>query len=194
MNFFDLSIVTLPSVYEPSDDSFMLADAVNGIQGRVLEIGCGSGFVSLVCSRSAKSVLGVDINPEAVTCSQQNALRNNITNVKFIRSNLFSKVKGKFDFILFNPPYLPTSKQEKLGGEINHAYDGGISGRKVVDKFLKEFDVFLKSGGSVFLIQSSLNNEKKTLSELNKLNYGIEIIKTENFFFEKLYLIKATKP
>jgi release factor glutamine methyltransferase len=184
-----------PSVYEPAEDSFLLADAAKGITGEVLEIGCGSGVVSLVCSNSAKSVLGVDINPDAVLCATENANKNQVKNIKFLESDLFSKIpKKKFDYILFNPPYLPTSKKEKVKTDLNHAFDGGISGRKVLDSFLDRFDSFLKPGGSVFLVQSSLNNERKTVSQLIKLGYMVDVVKTESFFFEKLSVIKATKP
>ncbi len=185
------------SVYAPAEDSFMLADAVENLSGSILEIGCGSGLVSLICTKNiAAKVIGVDINPEAVACAKQNAKTNKISNVEFFKSDLFSsaKLKGKkFDYTLFNPPYLPTSKDEKLNGKINHAYDGGKDGRVVLDKFLAKFDKYLKPNGSLFLIQSSLNSFEKTKEKLQSIGFSVEIINEQKFFFENLYLIKASR-
>ncbi|MBI5228021.1 methyltransferase [Candidatus Micrarchaeota archaeon] len=181
------------SVYPPAEDSFMLAEAAKNLYGDILEVGCGSGLVSLICAKNGKSkVLGVDINPDAPFCSSVNAKSNGVTNIKFLKSDLFGSLKGKkFDYILFNPPYLPTEEKEKLSGEINYAYDGGKDGRVVLDRFLKDFDKSLKPKGVLFLIQSSLNNLEKTKQMLKKKGFVVEIISEEKFFFEKLYLLKA---
>jgi len=181
------------NVYPPAEDSFMLADAVQGLSGNILEVGCGCGIVSLSCAKSAEEVVGVDINPDAVECSKQNAIRNNITNAKFTQSNLFSNINGKFDAILFNPPYLPTDKRERMKGDINHAFDGGEDGRKVLDLFLEEFDPYLKPGGTLLLVQSSLNNYEKTASILENKGFSVKVINEKSFFFEKLFIIQATK-
>jgi len=181
------------SVYEPAEDSFMLADAASGLKGRVLEIGCGSGIASLAAAKTADSVLGVDINPEAVECARVNAERNGIKNAKFLESDLFSAVEGRFDAILFNPPYLPTAEDEHVAGELDKAFDGGKSGREVLDRFLSEFDHHLKEGGILLLVQSSLNDFDRTIAALKALGYPTEVSEQQDFFFEKLFLIKATK-
>jgi release factor glutamine methyltransferase len=72
----------------------------------VLDIGSGSGIQAETALNSkAKSVLATDINPESIKL-----LRSKKINA--INSNLFTKVKGKFDLIIFNPPYLPLDKRE----------------------------------------------------------------------------------
>jgi release factor glutamine methyltransferase len=110
-----------------------------------------------------------------------------------MESNLFGAVKKteKFDLILFNPPYLPTTNSERVSGPLNAAFDGGRGGRKVLDEFLKEFDKHLKPNGTLLLIQSSLNNLEKTKRELAKKKFKVEILETQPFFFEKLYLLQA---
>jgi len=184
------------SVYRPAEDSLMLADAAAKLHGDVLEIGCGSGIASLSAAKAGCTVFGVDINPEAVECAGGNARNNNIKNAEFARSDLFSAVSPskKFDGILFNPPYLPTSKEERIKGNLNRAFDGGEDGRAVLDRFLAEFDSHLKPGGTLLLVQSSLNDEKKTEAALRSLGYKIEVAAQENFFFERLFLIRAEKP
>ncbi|MBU0591840.1 MAG: HemK2/MTQ2 family protein methyltransferase [Candidatus Micrarchaeota archaeon] len=190
------------SVYEPAEDSFMLAKGAAELKGKILEIGCGSGIVSLSNARQnpGNHVLGVDINPDAVECAKQNAKSNNLKNCEFVKSDLFSNVGQnadtitKFDAILFNPPYLPTGENERINDELNHAFDGGEDGRKVLDRFLVEFDNYLKQGGILLLVQSSLNDLEKTKSVLGNLGYKVEIQDQQDFFFEKLYLIKGQKP
>ncbi len=196
MEFFhkNLKLIVHTSVYPPSEDSIMLANAAEFAHGNVLEIGCGSGIVSLCAASNPKNtVLGVDINQDAVQCAIKNAKNNQITNVHFIESDLFSSVEGKFDTIMFNPPYLPTSHEERISGSINHAFDGGEDGRKIVDRFLDEFGNYQKPKGVLLLVQSSLNDLEKTITKLKKLGYQVDIINEEKFFFEKLYLIMATK-
>jgi release factor glutamine methyltransferase len=182
------------SVYQPSDDSFMLADAAKGLHGDVLEIGCGSGVVSLVVAKTAKKVLGVDINPDAVACAKANAEKNSITNAQFIRGDLFSPLGNKkFDGIVFNPPYLPTNGSERVRGPLNHAFDGGKDGRAVLDRFLAQFGSHLKSGGRLLLVQSSLNDLDKTRQALEHTGYTVAIASQKAFFFEKIYVLKAQR-
>jgi release factor glutamine methyltransferase len=183
------------SVYRPSDDSFMLADAAEGLQGDVLEVGCGSGIVSLVAAKTAESVLGVDANTDAVACARANAEKNRIKNASFAESDLFAAVPAgtKFDAILFNPPYLPTNESEHVRGPLNRAFDGGKDGRAVLDRFLAAFDRHLKPAGSLLLVQSSLNGLEKTRSILGAAGYSVETVAEKAFFFERIYVLKAQR-
>ncbi|MFN7991461.1 MAG: HemK2/MTQ2 family protein methyltransferase [Candidatus Micrarchaeia archaeon] len=192
-----ITLIVPDSVYPPSEDSFMLSAGAGRLRGEILEVGCGSGIASLSCAKAHRSnrVLGVDINPDAVRCARSNAGSNGIRNASFAVSDLFSRVPAKrFDAIMFNPPYLPTADEERLSGPINHAYDGGSDGRQVLDRFLALFDRYMRPGGSLLLIQSSLNDRKRTLAGLRSLGYRTRTLSTEKFFFERLYLLKAVKP
>lgn len=196
VSFHGLVIETSDDVYPPSDDSFMLAKGAQSLRGKVLEIGCGSGIASLSCAASAPAnqVLGIDINPSAVECAKGNARRNGIRNAGFLQSDLFRDVPAlEYDAIMLNPPYLPTSEDERLSGDINLAYDGGPDGRMVLERFLGDFDRYLRPGGTLLLIQSSLNGREKTLSILSGMGYSAVIDLEEAFFFEKLCLIDARK-
>jgi len=189
------------TVYEPAEDSFMLADAALTLKGKILEIGCGSGIVSLSNAKQnpTNRVLGVDINLDAVNCAKENAKLNKIKNCEFIESDLFSNIdkntntKTKFDAILFNPPYLPTDKSERINGNLNHAFDGGTDGRKVLDRFLDGFDDWLNPNGGLLLLQSTLNDPEKTKSILEEKGYLVEVLAQKSFFFEKLLLFKTKK-
>lgn len=191
-------ILEIPrEVYEPAEDSFMLANAAGRYSKdkEVLEIGCGSGIASLAAAKSgATDVLGVDISQDAVDCANKNAKSNKLSNVRFFVSDLFSKIpKKKFDVILFNPPYLPTGQIDKLNGPLNFAFDGGKDGRKILDVFLPRFDRYLKKGGCLLLVQSDLNGPIKTRRILKKMGYSVDVAEKESFFFESVYIYRAIK-
>ncbi|MFH0737730.1 MAG: HemK2/MTQ2 family protein methyltransferase [Candidatus Micrarchaeota archaeon] len=184
------------SVYPPAEDSLMLAKGAKGLKGLVLEIGCGCGIASLSCAKAGKGnrIIGIDINPDAARCAAANAENNKITNARFLAGDMFAPIKDAvFDAIMFNPPYLPTSDDERLPGDINHAYDGGADGRLVLDRFLSGFDPHLKRGGTLLLIQSSLNDKGKTCATFERMGYAVTVLAEESFFFERLYLIEAKK-
>ena len=191
-----LDLELIPEVYEPSDDSFLLMKYSKRLKGSVLDVGCGSGIQALANAKNNPDnmVTGIDVNPKAVECSRHNAKLNGIENAEFLESDLFEKIpEREFDAIIFNPPYLPTSKDEKLKGKINNAFDGGKDGRLVVDRFLMQFDGYLSPEGKLLLLQSSLNNLEKTKVMLEKKEFGVKILDEASFFFEKLYVIEAKR-
>jgi release factor glutamine methyltransferase len=194
-NFNGLAFKVFENVYEPAEDSFLLAKYAAMLKGDILEIGCGSGIVSLVNANHnpRNRVIGCDINKDAVRNAGANAKLNKITNAQFIESDLFSKIKVKFTHILFNPPYLPTLKEEKISTPLNDAFDGGKDGRKIIDAFIEAFPAHLRPNGSVLLVHSSLNNLKQTKWKLAEKGFSFDILEEEKFFFEKLHLLKITK-
>ena len=195
--FRGISLSVPDDVYPPSEDSYLLASSAAYLRGSILEVGCGTGIASLACARADPEnfVLGVDISPSAVKCAQGNADANRIHNAIFSVSDMFSDVGvQRFDAILFNPPYLPTAEGEQVRGPLNHAFDGGPDGRKVLDDFLSRFDSYLKPGGVLLLIQSSLNDLEKTTGRLEGLGYKVRVMDSEDFFFESVFLLKAEKP
>ena len=195
-----LAIETKEDVYKPAEDSFLLAKHAKRIKGRVLEIGCGCGIVSLECAASNPDnrVEGVDINRAAVRLAKENAKRNAIKNVRFYHSDLFSKVRGKFDWIIFNPPYLPTAENDKIKGRINLAFDGGPDGLDAIRRFVKGVKAHLKNNGKIMIIASDLAGSegsgiKEAKNELNKNGFKVDVIEEQSFFFERIALLKAKR-
>jgi release factor glutamine methyltransferase len=189
----DFIIETNDNVYEPSDDSYLLAENLIIDHGEeVLEIGTGSGIIAIHASKIAKNIIATDINVDALELAEKNIKLNNIENITLLFGNLFEPVKSmKFDVILFNTPYLPTEECDILDDNLNFAFDGGLNGRKVIDLFLNSVKNHLKPKGKVQLIQSSLSNIEKTITKLEKLGFITEITAKERFFFEEIVLISA---
>ncbi len=188
-----VKIITTRNVYEPHEDSEMLAKAVKeNAFGKFLDMGTGSGLQAITAFKNGmtKSVTAADVSETAINEAGKNAERNN-AKIKLVKSNLFSNIPGKFDCIAFNPPYLPTTKNEKLKGEINQAFDGGRTGRKTSSKFIAEAKKHLEKKGIILLVGSSLSNYEKTIKDLKKTGFETEIIAQKNFFIEEVVIIKA---
>jgi release factor glutamine methyltransferase len=184
-------IKTTHSVYEPSEDSFLLAEAaLSEIKDseRILEIGCGSGIISAVIKANTDAkVVGIDINPHATACTKQNG-------VEVIRGDMLSCIKGKFDMIIFNPPYLPTLGDEEIPKDwINVALDGGYNGRRIIFRFLEDAVNHLVENGRILMVVSSLTGVEEVKSKMTSLNYAVEDKIQERFMFEQLTVVAGTK-
>jgi SAM-dependent methyltransferase len=70
-----------------------------------IEIGCSSGAVSISLASQVERGVLTDINPLAVENARQNITSLGISNLEVIRSDVFDSVTGRFDLVIFNPPY-----------------------------------------------------------------------------------------
>lgn len=177
-------------VYEPAEDSFLLADTALAFADKgmkILEIGTGTGFVSAVIRANLEVyLLATDINPHAVECASSNG-------VPVIRADMFSAFKPVqlFDMIIFNPPYLPTLEEDKVPGWLNYAFDGGADGTESLRRFLLSFKLHLCSAGTILLLISSLTGIEKTKSWMEEAGLETEVVAKEKCFFEELVVLKG---
>ena len=73
----------------------------------VLELGAGSGLISVYCAKLKANVTASDINPIAVENINQNSKLNSVI-INVVESDLFDRIETKeFNFIIINPPYYP---------------------------------------------------------------------------------------
>jgi len=174
----------MSEIYEPAEDSHLLANVLqryfsSHIQDlNFLEIGCGSGIqikTLLNLGIKKENINCCDINPEAVAKCKE-------LEVNCVLSNLFEKIEGKFDVIIFNPPYLPEDKNEPEDSRI--ATTGGKKGSEIVNKFLRDAKKHLKENGKIFLLTSSLTKD------IDFLDYQIDLMATKKLFFEELFVWK----
>ncbi|MBS3815807.1 MAG: methyltransferase, partial [Hadesarchaea archaeon] len=143
-------------VYEPAEDTFFIADNLNVSEGeKVLEIGTGCGILAILAAKLGGQVLATDINPVAIECAKKNAKNQDVFNqIEFKLGNLFDSVEDEeFDLIIFNPPYLPVSESESQGTLLEKAWDGGSTGRKIIDNFIDELPNYLKEEGRSIFVQ-----------------------------------------
>lgn len=194
----DIIIELHPEVYDPAEDSFLLLETIRiKKDDSVLEIGTGCGLIALVCARLGANVICTDINPFAVELVKKNYMMNqNILKGNFeVRiGDLFSSILSSetFDVIIFNPPYLPSQKDELVGEWFDTATSGGEDGLLFTKRFIEELPIYMNKEGIAYFVFSSLSDRKKLDSILNSNKLIYEVIKSQHFNDEiiDIYLVK----
>ena len=103
------TFVVPPGVFPPAPMSRLLGEAVLAEvrdTDRVLDMGTGCGVNAILAASRSTDVLGVDLNPAAVEAAVGNAGRNGVADrTAFRESDVFSAVDGRFDLMVFDPPF-----------------------------------------------------------------------------------------
>ncbi|MEK6834834.1 MAG: HemK2/MTQ2 family protein methyltransferase [Nanoarchaeota archaeon] len=166
-------------IYEPDEDSFLLAKYVEKYaHSKVLDVGTGSGIQAETALKFTKDVLAVDIDKEAVNFVKKKGIKTKI-------SNLFKNVKGKFDLIIFNPPYLPDEKLEDKKSKI--ITTGGKHGYEILERFFSQVNNYLNKNGKILIVFSSLTNRNKIDNIIKKNKLKFKLLEEKKVFFESLY-------
>ena len=155
----------------------------------------------------------VDINSKAIRLSQK-LMEDNINflydivkvadfernvDINFINSNLLDNLdmKKRWDFNIFNPPYLPSEDtiiEGKNKKTIDWSWDGGSdSGNRILIKFFANIKDRMKKSANIYFITSSFANIKELTSVLYKKNLQFELLTVKHVFFEDIILFKVFK-
>jgi release factor glutamine methyltransferase len=109
---------------------------------RVLDVGSGSGCVAISIERERQDleVTSIDISVAALTVAKRNA-RAHESNVRFAASDVYKAIRGDFDLIVANPPYIPRADYEQLDVEVRDhepqlALTPGPRGTEVIERIL----------------------------------------------------------
>lgn len=175
-------------VYQPEADTHLLLQAALAEfrpGDRVLEIGTGSGAIAAGLPGSA-SVVATDINPHAAACAREKGL-------DVVRTDLLAGIRVTFDLILFNPPYLPTQPDERIDDWLEHALDGGESGRVVIERFAEVVGQVLAPGGRILLLISSLTGREEVGDLFSRGGFSSEVILHERIEGEDLMVLKIVR-
>ncbi len=173
-------------IYQPAEDTFLLLEAARKEakpDDSAIEIGCGSAIISREISPLVKSIIATDINPHAARKAQESGVAS-------IRADLFRGINAKFDLVIFNPPYLPTSDEERVEGWINFALDGGAFGRDTISVFLRDLKHHLNPGGRALLLISSLSGPLEVERIARSAGLDVAVVASERYFFEQLSVIR----
>ena len=177
-----MRIITLPGVFTPRSDTWLLADVMRRAQpprdADVLELGTGSGAIGVAAAQSgAHSVTVVDVSRRALVTAALNARLNGVR-VRPRRGDLFAPVDGeRFDIVVSNPPYLPSDGIPQRGAQ--RAWEGGADGRAVLERICAGVADHLRPGGTVLLVHSSVNDLSRTLDALDAAGMRTDVVARE---------------
>jgi release factor glutamine methyltransferase len=174
-------------IYQPAEDSFLLEGEVRrrAREKRVLDVGTGSGILAKAAlSSGASCVLAVDVDLEVI---------ENLKGEKFevLQSDLFENVSGKFDLIIFNPPYLPRDLREDAESAL--ATSGGIRGDEIIVRFLESAGEHLEDGGEILLVVSSLTPLSRIRRVMKEKGFVWKVVATKKLFMEELWVWSIIK-
>jgi release factor glutamine methyltransferase len=179
-------------VYYPREDSELMAKILREehVKGKkFLDIGCGSGILAIIAAKMGAKVVAADINPIALTAAKANAQELGL-DIEFIESNIFDNINDSFDVIIFNPPYLPENEDD-LFVEDKITYAGGPTGRKVIEKFVRDAKGHLNPHGKILMLISTLTSEERTADIFEEHGFKTKIIARKKIPWEELIVIEA---
>jgi len=131
-------------------------------QGRVLDLGCGYGVIGIILSDNKNLFIDmVDINKRAIELSTENLKLNKIENANCFESNIYEKVKEKYNYIITNPPIR--------------------AGKETIRKFLFGASEYLQENGEVWFVMRKDHGVKSMIKELEK-TYSVKIIDKDKGF------------
>lgn len=186
-------IVVFNDVYPPSEDSYLLLDALEVNQkDSVLEVGSGSGVISVDLLRRAGKVVSVDLSLSAVRNTMENIRKHGLEHVgEVVQSDLATAISpdARFSMIVFNPPYLPI---DEYTTSLDQALVGGEQGNEVILRFLSQASHLLRQNGSIYLVMSSLSDPGSVQESMRSLGLTVDVPATKSQFFEKLVVLRGT--
>lgn len=186
-------IVVFPGVYPPSEDTYLLLDSLDIRQeDSFLEIGCGTGFITINVARKTHSVVCIDISLDAVKNTFENLKRNNLSErCHIIQSDLLGALSPsvKFSLIVFNPPYLP---EDQYVTELDHSFVGGETGIELTIRFINQAVEHLMEKGRIYVVVSNLANIDSIQRKMIDCGLDVALISEESMFFEKIQVLKGT--
>ena len=154
----------------------------------VLDMCTGSGAIAIAVAKEAEKrglnvkVTATDISESALALAKENAEANG-ADVLFIQSDLFARIRGRFDVIVSNPPYIPTAEIENLQREVKDyeprlALDGGVDGLDIYRRFFADAFKYLNRDGLIFLEVGE--GEAQAVSKMFRGNSYSMIVKDFN--------------
>ncbi|MBU1125387.1 MAG: peptide chain release factor N(5)-glutamine methyltransferase [Candidatus Omnitrophica bacterium] len=169
--FMGLEFRVTPAVLVPRPETEIVVEKVielvkrlmcNGKRIKILDIGTGSGCiaVSLAHFLPYACIDAVDISIQALAVARDNARSHGVQErIRFIQKDVMARHQlsripypvSQYDFVISNPPYVPTGEIRTLQPEVQHeprlALDGGKDGLDFYRRIMRVAPEYLTAGG-----------------------------------------------
>ncbi|MDE6504438.1 MAG: peptide chain release factor N(5)-glutamine methyltransferase [Clostridia bacterium] len=167
----------------PRPETEILADSVvkSAEEGdKILDMCTGSGCIAVSVAKALKkknvSVTAADLSDAAIMLAQENAKLNEV-NVTFVQSDLFSNVRGRFNIIACNPPYIKSGEIPHIQKEVREheprvALDGGDDGLDFYRRIAKDVKSYLAKDG-MLIMECGEGQANDILQIFSKRDYAI---------------------
>jgi release factor glutamine methyltransferase len=182
-----------PQVFHPGffySTKLLLHHIANGRfhQRSFLELGAGSGLLSIYAAKRGAVVTATDINPVAIKSIEKNA-EENCVELTVIHSDLFDNLpRQSFDTVLINPPYYkkrPSSLSE-------YAWYCGENG-EYFQKLFRDLDRYIHPGSDVLMVLCD-ECDLPMIHELAKTNsFTMQCVHIKETIIEKNYIFKIRR-
>ena len=149
---------------------------------RVLDLCTGSGCIAIAiaknCAGKRVQVTASDVSDAAIMLAKENANYNSV-DITFIQSDLFSKIHGRFNLIVCNPPYIKTSEIPALQREVRDwepriALDGGEDGLDFYRRLAREISRYIAKGG-MLMLEVGEGQAEEVLKLFEKRDYAMVV-------------------
>jgi release factor glutamine methyltransferase len=131
--FWDFKLAVAPCTLIPRPDTELLVEQALALplpaNAQVLDLGTGTGAIALALAKEKPNwaVIGVDLQPEAVTLAKQNVELLALANCQIKQSSWFEAVAGQqFDLIVSNPPYIDALDPHLALGDVRFEPDSAL--------------------------------------------------------------------
>ena len=177
--FMGLRFKVTPDVLIPRQDTETLVEEVmrylhDGMH--ILDMCTGSGCILLSLLKYSNDCegTGCDISEPALKVAEENAKELSL-NASFVQSNLFENISGKYEFIVSNPPYIPTGVIPTLMEEVRDhepvsALDGREDGLYFYREIVEKAGEYLYPGGMLFF-EIGYDQAEKVSSLMREAGY-----------------------
>jgi len=161
MQFMDYSLRILPGVFIPRFETEyfieLIEKLIDFVPEQILDIGTGTGAISIALAHLYPDVhiVATDISDKAIRCARENIKEFGLTDrIHLAQCSICDDVNTRFDLIISNPPYIPSSRLHSLPKSVRDfepmlAIDGGQDGIQFIKLIIQQTAAYLKPGGII---------------------------------------------